>query len=90
VYFITDGQYIKIGYTERSVEERLREMQTGNANELHCLGWYKALPYHEDELHHLFRHFYVRGEWFLAHAEIMHHIETFSEHVSYDTSISDF
>lgn len=34
LYFISDGIDIKIGFTDRPIEERLAKLQTGNRNRL--------------------------------------------------------
>lgn len=77
VYFITDGEYVKVG--KGLPVSRMKSCQTGNPKKLRLLFtipvgeeekngeyyWRKsaAMPA-EDALHHLFRHYHVRGEWF--------------------------
>jgi len=39
VYFISDGEYIKIGFTQGSVYSRLKQLNTGNKNNLMVLGY---------------------------------------------------
>lgn len=68
VYFITDGQYIKIGKAT-DIKSRLDSMQTGNAKKLTLM---YAVPLKSDRaatevegyLHLVYRFYRVRGEWF--------------------------
>lgn len=39
VYFLTDGSFIKIGYTSRTLKQRLRELNTGSSSPLYILGY---------------------------------------------------
>ena len=34
IYFLSDGEYIKIGYTKQDVYSRINSLQTANAREL--------------------------------------------------------
>lgn len=66
VYFITDGEYVKIGKGYPS--QRINQMQTANARELTTL--FSVPVGHgqgnraETVIHHLFRDYLVRGEWY--------------------------
>lgn len=68
VYFISDGEYIKIGKAKQP-KQRLMELQTGNPKELKIL-WLipckndKAAYYVEQSLHGLYRSYRQCGEWF--------------------------
>lgn len=76
IYFISDGQYVKIG--KGMPMDRLKTMQTGNARQLKLLftiplgnipkssaSTYKTagIPA-EMILHRIFKNYHVRGEWF--------------------------
>ena len=65
VYFIECGKFIKIGFTSRTPEERLREHSTGNPNPMHIIG---SITVGDDEndrdLHRRFAKFHAHGEWF--------------------------
>jgi hypothetical protein len=70
VYFVyEEGNqcFFKIGYTTQdSVEDRLKTLQTGNRRKLII---YKKIETNnasclEQEIHHIFSHERVRGEWF--------------------------
>jgi len=64
VYFITDGEFIKIGKANDPIE-RMRTMQTGNARELKMLGYYEDYDEElEGYMHKIFAKDRVRGEWF--------------------------
>ena len=68
VYFITDGEYVKIG-TAGNMATRISNLQTGNARELNLV---KEIPCEtkndandlEKHFHEVFAHLHVRGEWF--------------------------
>lgn len=59
-YLMFDGLYYKIGKSINP-QKRLKGMQTGNPNcKLLCYG----LGFSEDKMHHIFRKFHIKGEWF--------------------------
>jgi hypothetical protein len=65
VYFITDGELVKIGYSEQ-LPRRLAGLQTANPRQLRLV---KAIPGTvEDEalLHDRHQPHHVRGEWYRA------------------------
>jgi len=67
VYFIECGKFIKIGFTSRSVEERRRELRTGNPYPMHIIG---SLIVGEDvddrdlQRDRRFARFHAHDEWF--------------------------
>ena len=68
VYFITDGNYIKIGMAA-SIPTRVKQLQTGNPNRLSVLYLIDAKTQHEAgkierKYHELFKHKQKLGEWF--------------------------
>ena len=70
VYFITDGDYVKIGKSENP-NARLTEVQCGNPHELKIA--HKIMCNNSESAFDLERHlqskywdFHVRGEWFRA------------------------
>lgn len=68
VYWISDGEYQKIGKA-CSVNGRMREMQTGQARELSVLGVIpckseRYASHLENYFHHSFKSYHIRGEWF--------------------------
>ena len=70
VYIISDGLYAKIGKTENTVENRVKQLQTGNPNQLkiiYKIKCHKGLKANlETSLHNLFKekNLHERDEWF--------------------------
>lgn len=68
VYFISDGEYIKIGKAN-SIKNRIKSLQTGNARKLFvkfilpCEGEFVAKLL-EGELHEYYASKRLEGEWF--------------------------
>lgn len=56
----------KIGYTKRTVEERIREFKTGNASEFEIVDFFTSQWGTKIEalLHKTFKNKKVNGEWF--------------------------
>lgn len=63
VYVIRCGRFVKIG-TSRNVAERLRALQTGNAERVELVGVLYGGNHLEGTLHRRFARHHVRGEWF--------------------------
>lgn len=74
VYFISDGEHIKIGYTEQSVSSRLATLQTGNPKRLVVLCEISGGREFELQLHQKFKALHVRGEWFERKDELLEYI----------------
>lgn len=70
VYLICDGERFKIGVTTTTLKKRLRELQTGNPNELWISKSYKTLtPFRLEQLLHVkFKINKVKNEWFELNA----------------------
>lgn len=64
IYFVTDGEYLKIGYTDNDVESRISALQIGNARKLKLIGVIDGNRDDEATLHYVFRGLRVSGEWF--------------------------
>ena len=76
VYFITDGNYVKIGKTN-NLKNRLSGIQTGNPNELKVLFTVpcksETVSYDiETRLHNIYHDYHMNGEWYniLKHLNI--------------------
>jgi hypothetical protein len=54
---------VKIGYSS-DPDERLKQMQTGNSNELELLHGFKCGQAAEKHFHKIFKPFLIRGEWY--------------------------
>jgi len=69
VYFITDGQAVKIGKTKYHPCSRLAQLQTGNPRELKLITVAYTNPQIygmeiESFFHSVFRDHRIRGEWY--------------------------
>jgi transcriptional regulator with XRE-family HTH domain len=76
IYFIQevpDGA-IKIGWTNKPVEERLRAMQIGNSRELKVVATRPGGRSDEIRLHMMFSDLRVRGEWFRPGRRLLNEI----------------
>jgi hypothetical protein len=73
IYFISDGEYIKIGYAYNA-HLRLSTMQSGNARKLDIIGMHKGNTKDESRLHRNFKHLHYNGEWFNHSPEILDYI----------------
>lgn len=65
IYFITDGEYVKIGFTESDIETRMTALQIGNARRLRLVGLINGGRETESVLHNVFKNLNVGGEWFI-------------------------
>lgn len=78
VYFITDSNHIKIGYTKNDVRKRLKQLQTSNPNKLFLLGYIEGDKNVEKTLHKKFSSSIIRqnGEWFSPTQDLLDYINT--------------
>jgi hypothetical protein len=70
VYAITDGEYVKIGYSTNP-SKRVAELQTGNARLLACIGTMEGTEDDEKLLHAKYAHLNVLQEWFEIDPELL-------------------
>ncbi|RJO75464.1 MAG: hypothetical protein C4523_00085 [Myxococcales bacterium] len=74
VYFISDGENIKIGYSLWP-HQRMQDLQVGHATALQMLGIMRVSSKdEEDRLHDRFLHLRVRGEWFRPGPDLLRFI----------------
>lgn len=68
VYFIASPETgrVKIGYTSKSPETRLKNLQTGSPTELKLMCFQPGTRDDEQRLHELLAEFRLHGEWFDA------------------------
>lgn len=68
VYLICDNstETYKVGMTKKKPEVRLKELKTGNSNELFIVSFYESNHYKiiETLFHRRFKHFCENREWF--------------------------
>lgn len=67
VYFITDGEYTKIGHTV-SPRDRLTSLQTGNPRTLTLIALFDGGVELESKFHRAFADRAIGGEWFALNA----------------------
>lgn len=81
IYFIATKNKIKIGYTKNSVEKRLKQLQTGNDENLILLGYLHGKLEEEKLLHKQFAKYRIRqnGEWFFPSDELIEYININNE-----------
>lgn len=78
IYFITDGDAIKIGFAKNPAQ-RLIDLQISHYFELHLLASFAADFSMERRLHSQFKAIHIRGEWFHADKTITDHIAEWRE-----------
>ena len=68
VYFLSDGECIKIGFTTKTVEKRIKQLSIGSAKKIFCLGYFQGTMEDESKLHRRFGKLRLRsgGEWFAS------------------------
>ena len=66
VYLLRAGDLFKIGITKGLVENRIKQLSTGNAEDIDLVNTYESERGRKIEsiLHRQFKHNNVRGEWF--------------------------
>ena len=69
VYFITDGEAIKIGWSH-CVWSRCSDLQGANHRELTIIAEFCGTAYEEHLIHLEFKHLNIRREWFRSSPEI--------------------
>ncbi len=78
IYFISDGEYIKIGKSISPLR-RLKELQTANGRALELIGIIPSSKVNENVLHSVFGDSHVRGEWFEIDSSILSFIDYHKE-----------
>lgn len=80
VYFITNGENIKIGYS-KNINKRLKQLNTGNDKKLYILGYIQGDKDKEKEIHKKFSKFRIRsnGEWFYPDQELIDFLNLINE-----------
>lgn len=76
IYFIRDGEYIKIGWTKGNPKKRQRVLSIGNPRELKILAYIHGDRKFEKLLHRYFNKSRFRGEWFNLDKSLKSYIDT--------------
>jgi hypothetical protein len=74
VYFVTDGELIKIGYSG-SAKVRMKALKSAAGKDLKLLKVVPGTRDDESRFHKLFQHLRVQGEWFRRDPELLGFIE---------------
>ena len=77
IYFISNGEHIKIGYTSKSIEKRLKQLNTGSPEKLFLCGWQSGDMKLEKKLHKQFHKY--NHEWFVVNEPLLVYINENSE-----------
>ena len=66
VYLLCDGEKFKIGLTKQNIQKRIKELQTGNPNEIWCHSYYETdYPLKiEKMMHGKHTSSNIKNEWF--------------------------
>lgn len=81
VYIALAGQHVKIGRAI-DVDERIRNMQSGQMEQIKLLATVPAHPSLEPKLHELFRREHERGEWFRWSPRIERFVEAMRQNLN--------
>ena len=81
VYFFSNQENIKIGYTSQKISQRLLQLNTGSDKKLICLGYISGDQEKEKELHKKFSKSRIRqnGEWFYPTDDLINYINEYNE-----------
>ena len=76
IYFITNKENIKIGFTSVNPQKRLKQLNAGSDKQLYLLGYQFGSMDDEKELHARFQKFRIRdnAEWFYPDQSIIDYI----------------
>ena len=74
VYFIKQGEYVKIGFTNR-FKARLNQLQVSSPIKLEVLGIIDGDKSDEERFHQKFKHIASTGEWFMHCDELKSYID---------------
>ena len=91
IYFIQDSGtlFIKIGFTEGTAADRLKQLQTGCPGGLHVIHAREGTQAQERELHQKFIAARERGEWFRPVPELLAAVVQNSKAIGYAEGWSD-
>lgn len=64
IYLLKSGNYLKIGLTSRTAEQRIKDLQTGNPEEITIIDTREGHKDEERLIHTVCKNWHVRNEWF--------------------------
>jgi hypothetical protein len=70
VYVVGFSHYVKIGFTSKSVEERIASLQTGCPETITVFAAFRGSKQYEAHLHKRFASFGTQGEWFRCDGDL--------------------
>lgn len=77
IYFVgNEHGAIKIGFTSNALRYRFAQLQSDNADRLTILGTFRGDVSDEGQIHMLFSHLCIRGEWFEASDELVNYLQS--------------
>lgn len=79
IYFVTDLQNIKIGFTNQDIKKRIQQLSTGNSSKIYLIGFRQGSINDEKYLHTKFMNEKSHGEWFKPVKEILDYINIQNE-----------
>lgn len=71
IYVAKDGSSVKIGFTNRNVKQRLRELQTGSSGKLVLIGTFRGEQEDERKIHEQLEASHLHGEWFKITSQVL-------------------
>lgn len=74
IYFIRSGRLVKIGYTAKNPDARMRKLQIGSPTKLTLLGSIEGDNVIERQLHWRFKSQHSHGEWFFFEGALKRYI----------------
>jgi len=77
IYFVTQGQYVKIGFTDKILRHRISQLNVSSPDLIYAIGYIKNGNLElEKQLHKRFANLHVHGEWFEANIELIQFINS--------------
>lgn len=75
IYVVGFLNYVKIGYTSKSIEERIVSLQTGCPETITIFATFRGSKQYETHFHQRFSAFNTQGEWFRREGELANWID---------------
>lgn len=91
IYYISDGEHVKIGFTGADPYKRMKQLQTGHPKNLTLLAHHPGSKLTESQLHQRFSSARVRknGEWFRLTPKLQNHIKDIPNKPSISSSMAE-